>query len=346
MEYKLKCKNEDFQVTEVPLFPDLVPKNLGLYSYVWIRKSGFNTFDTIDLIKKFFRLGFDGVCNQGLKDEEAITEQIISIKKILNNRDLLSFNKKHTFGKKFVTIKYLIGYGKEPVKEKVLHGNSFRIVVRNLENKLANKIFHYVLHNNHPHQIINYYDNQRFGLPGGHYNTHLIGKAIVENNWKEAYKQIKKTDNPIPREFKKTKTSNFKDFFKLINPHRIYFFVAAYNSLLWNKKASEIIKKHTKSKNYHFENLGKLYLPTNNSFQCPPICEHQGYEFVKEDFIVKPKKNSRNIITTTKIYIHNLEKDEMHKGKKKLTLSFFISTGNYGTMVIKQIILRAKAINL
>jgi len=40
--------------------------------------------------------------------------------------------------------------------------------------------------------FINYYDNQRFGISGGPYNTHLIGKGIIEGNYREVLKQIKK----------------------------------------------------------------------------------------------------------------------------------------------------------
>ena len=43
-------------------------------------------------------------------------------------------------------------------------------------------------------------------MPGGPYNTHLIGKAIVENNWKEAYKQLKITNNITQKVTSKIKT--------------------------------------------------------------------------------------------------------------------------------------------
>ncbi len=65
-----------------------------------------------------------------------------------------------------------------------------------------------------------------------------------------------------------------------------------------------------------------------------------GHEFTTQEFMTKLKKNSRNIIVATTIYARNLEKDELNKNKKKLALSFFLPTGSYATMIIKQIFLR------
>jgi tRNA pseudouridine13 synthase len=337
ISYKLKCKNDDFQVTEVSLMPDITLKRPFKYSYVWIQKSGFTTFEILEQIKNFFKLTFDDVRSQGLKDEDAITEQLISIRKILTDKDIAVFNKKYRFKNKFSHIKNIIGYGNEPVKERELHGNSFKIVIRNLEENLAKKFLDYISTNRYFY-FINYYDNQRFGMPGGPYNTHLIGKAIVENDWRKAYEYMKNSNNITPEIIAKTKSvSDFSGVFKLINPKKLSFFVSAYNSFLWNKYASLLVKKNTKSKEYLFENVGTLSLPIVSSFQCPHICEAEGYEFLFEKFIARPKGYKRNLIISTTVYSNNLEVDELHKGKKKLTISFFLPTGCYATMIIKQL---------
>ncbi|OGC48031.1 MAG: hypothetical protein A3A94_00070 [Candidatus Portnoybacteria bacterium RIFCSPLOWO2_01_FULL_43_11] len=74
----------------------------------------------------------------------------------------------------------------------------------------------------------------------------------------------------------------------------------------------------------------------------PHICEVNGYEFVVEEFLAQPKINKRNIVVATTVYAHNLEKDEFHKKMKKITLSFFLPTGGYATMIVKQIFLWLK----
>ena len=342
MNYKLKYINEDFLVTEVPLMPRLALKKPYNFSYIWLQKSGFTTFDALEQIKDFFGLTFNDVASQGLKDEEAITEQLISVKKILNDEDIAAFNKKYEFKNKFSRIKNIVGCGIEPIKERLLHGNSFTIVIRNLESTLADNLLNYILKNRH-HYFINYYDDQRFGMPGGPYNTHLIGKAIVENNWKEAYEQIKITNNDLPKNVtENTKDEDFKEIFKLMNPKKINFFVSSYNSFLWNAQTSSVIRECTKSKSYSLENIGQLYLPIDQSFQCPHNCEVDGFEFLVDKFVAQPKVSKRNVMVATTIYAYDLEKDDLHENKKKITLSFYLPTGSYATIVIKQLFLNLK----
>ena len=56
IRYKIKCKNEDFQVTEVSLMPSLTSKKPHWFTYFWFQKSGFTTFDGLDCIKTFLNL--------------------------------------------------------------------------------------------------------------------------------------------------------------------------------------------------------------------------------------------------------------------------------------------------
>lgn len=322
--------------------PQLTIKKPYKFTYIWLQKSGFTTFEALEQIIDFFQLTFQDVSSQGLKDEDAITEQLISIKSILTGKDIVAFNKNHRSKNKFLSIKYIIGYGNEPVKERMLHGNSFRIVVRNLEPVLADSLIAYISNDRH-HYFINYYDNQRFGMSGGPYNTHLVGKAIVENDWENAYEYIKITNNSLPKVGLNTTSEDFKRIIKSMNPKKISFFVSSYNSFLWNIQASQAVSKHTKSKCYLFENVGKLYLPIDHFFQCPQICQVEGYEeHIIKNSPVQSKIYKRNLVVSTTIYAHNLEDDELHKNMKKITLSFFLPTGSYATMIIKQFFLRLK----
>jgi len=317
LEYKLKCKNEDFRVTEVSLMPSFVLRGPRKFTYIWFQKSGFTTFEALEQIQTFFKLSFIDVCSQGLKDEDAITEQLFSVKKILNEKDIKAFNKKYSHKNKFSKIKHIIGYGEKPIKERALHGNAFKIVVRNLEPVLADNLLNYVL-THKQFYFVNYYDNQRFGMPGGPYNTHLIGKAIVKNNWKQAYEQLKITKNFTQKvKLKTNNNSVFKEIFNSMNPQKVSFFVSAYNSFLWNAQASLVVKKNTKSKKSFFENVGRLYLPSDYLFQCPHVCETGGYELIVENFSIQPTQNKRNLLVATNIYVHDLEPDELHKNKKK-----------------------------
>lgn len=154
--YKLKTINEDFAVTEVPLLPSF--HKTGQYTYLWIKKSGFSTFDAQDKLKAFFKLNHDDISVEGLKDEDGITSQIISIRKLLKNNQIKVFNSKHQFNPSFISIEYIMGYGDCPVAEKMLHANQFNIVLRNLTGRTASSIIDFCSKNKFI-SFINYYDS-------------------------------------------------------------------------------------------------------------------------------------------------------------------------------------------
>lgn len=341
MDYRLKTLYEDFQVTEVPLMPVLAAKRPYSYTYIWLEKSGLTTFAALGKIKDFFRLAYSDIRNQGLKDEDAVTEQLLSVKKVLTNTDAANFNKTFWKRKAKLRIKTIVGYGNEPVKERMLHGNAFRIVVRNIDARAALALVQYVSLSRH-HYFINYYDDQRFGLPGGPYNTHLIGQALAEGNWQEAYQQVRLSGNILPGKEKITGISDTKNFFRSFNPKKMAFFVASYNSFLWNKQASSLVQEQTRSKKFLFPNVGRLSLPSSREFICPQLCDISGYEFSEKSFSVKRAPYVRNLVVATTLYAHDIADDELHKKRKKVTLSFFLPTGSYATMIVRQLFLRLK----
>jgi len=342
MSYKIKCKNEDFKVVEVPLLPHDMDSKPSTYGYIWLEKSGFTTFEAQEALKNFFKLKFEDINSQGLKDEQAITQQLVSIKTTIRHGHIASFNKKHRQENSYIKICHVLGHGKHPVIERMLHGNSFKITIRNLSGKIADKLFKFCTAQRH-YSFINYYDSQRFGMPGGPYNTHLIGGAIVKNDWLLAYKYIKKTKD-FREDFQNGKELSPKDFFKLLNPKKMSFFVSAYSSFLWNNKASALIFKKNKVKKYFILNVGDLHLPIENNFNCPHFCIAGGYEFIVKDFMAAKKENFRNLLVSTNLYVKDPEPDELRADKQKMVISFFLPTGSYATMLIKQIFLNLKSL--
>lgn len=328
-DFRVKTINSDFLVTEVPLLPHFDPKAKS-YTYIWLKKSNYTTFEALKKIKEFFGLEFSDVTAEGLKDEDGITEQIVSIKKRLSKKNVADFNS--TFvGDAFITIDRVLGYGEEPVHAKSLFGNTFRIVVRNLTEDEATKILDFTRgHKFFP--FVNYYDNQRFGLPGGPYITHLVGKAITEGNWDEAFALLQKTGNEIPE----GKTG--KDAFMALNPGQVGFYVSAYNSYLWNNAVSAYIMDNYKYKSYDFPNLDSLNLPLITESTPSSAFVIDGYRFNKETFEAEEAKITRDMILPTVVFSGELMDDEIFTGKKRILLSYFIFTGCYATMVAKQII--------
>ncbi len=329
-DFKVKTINSDFLVTEVPLLPNFDPL-AKKYTYVWLKKSNYTTFEAIEKVKDYFGLDFSDVAAEGLKDEDGITEQIISIKKKLSKKAVADFNAAHAGDDTFIIVDRVMGFGSEPVAAKSLFGNTFRIVVRNLTDDEANRIVDFTKkHKFFP--FVNYYDNQRFGLPGGPYITHFIGKAICEGDWDGAFEVLKKTGNKIPE----GKTG--KAAFEALNPGQVGFFVSAYNSYLWNIAVSKHIKDSFKSKEYDFPDLGELHLPIMTESTPSSSFMINGYRFNKEKFVTEEAKIFRDMILPTVVFVKDIEDDEIFAGKKRVLLTYFIFTGCYATMVAKQII--------
>ncbi len=344
LDFKIKQKNEDFIVKEIYHEPDYCDIKEAIFSYLWIEKSGITTFDLLEILRKEYGLKYNDLVAQGLKDEDGVTNQLISIRKSLSSKDCIKFNRKNTYSNFKVKINRIVGYGKKPLETRKLHGNKFILKIRNLK-KIDIDLLTKYFHKNKFISFINYYDNQRFGMVGGPYNTHLIGKAIISNNYINAYKEYKKTaNNDLDKnlDIKDLTSINCKNYFKKINKLKINFFISAYNSFIFNKKVSNYIKKENKANlNYFFEHLGYLYLPKINNFVLPNIINYNGYK-INNNYEIEKIKIPRVSFLTTNIFVKNINKDELNSNKYFIELSFFLPTGSYATMLIKQLFYKLK----
>jgi tRNA pseudouridine13 synthase len=341
--YKIKQINEDFIVDEVSLKPDFYNSNKSSFSYLWIKKRGMTTFEALEILRKEFELQQKSISHQGLKDEDGVTSQLISIRKIIFQRDLDKFNLKYKIGDFQIQIENILGYGKKELAPRLLHGNKFKLVIRNLNKKEAESFYKFC-QNNRLISFINYYDKQRFGIVGGPYNTHLIGKGIAKQDWVKAYKEFKKSKNNdlfslLPP--KKIDSNNCKKFFKQLNFNQVHFFIPSYNSYLWNKKVNNYINKINKNNfQYFFSGIGLMsFIKKENSF-IQNIIAVKGCEINKGNYKVSRKEYIRNLQVTTTVFPINIDKDELNKGKYRARVSFFLPTGSYATMLIKQIFIK------
>jgi tRNA pseudouridine13 synthase len=185
---KIRTQYEDFYVEEIP---ETIPSGEGPNTWIWIEKTGRNTLDVVldmarDLHLSRKRMGF-----AGMKDKKAVTrqwlcisnfepEQIEEIKDQFHNVEML----KITRNQKKLRIGQLIG-------------NKFRLLIRDVENPdYAAEEALEVLKILETVGTPNYYGWQRFGKPRS--NTHLVGKALVENDLEKTVGAY--IGNPHPEE--------------------------------------------------------------------------------------------------------------------------------------------------
>jgi len=341
--YKIKQKKEDFVVNEISLQPDFYHCNKSNFSYLRIEKRGMTTFDALDEIKKVFNLNHEDISAQGLKDEDGVTSQLISVRKIIFQKDLKLFNKKFTPDDYKLQIKNIEGYGKKSLVPRLLHGNNFKLIIRNL-NKIMAKSFYNYCQKNRFVSFINYYDNQRFGIVGGPYNTHLIGKAIINRDWIEAFKEFEKSRNNEIKNIKNHAKINSifcKNFFKKIDFAKLSFFISSYNSHEWNKSVSKYLNSEKiNTYKHNFPEVSFLSLPKEDAFKLPNLFTINAYDIKKNAFTVFRKPKIRNLSVITTIFPISIKKDELNKNKYRVQISFFLPTGCYATMLIKQIFIK------
>jgi len=311
------------------------------FTFFWLKKEGISTFSAPEKIAKFFGVLLGDLGFEGLKDEEAITHQLFSIKKVLFIQDIIVFNNK--LKKDKLEIERIIGYGNAGLNTRMLHGNVFNIIIRNLGKNIAERFFAFCKDNRFI-PFVNYYDSQRFGIPGSSFSTYLVGKAIVEGKWEKAFSELKRAkDSSIDCKLfnsKQNSKNKFLQFFKNIDFKKVSFFVSSYNSFLWNNQASLSIKKSGGTRKHHFENIGRLSLPFSLGCNIPNLFSIDGYSFIEQKFIATRERFTRNLIVTTTVFPFEILKDEFYKKKYRLTISFFLPTGCYATMLIKQIFLK------
>lgn len=343
-EFQLKTKNEDFQVTEVYLSPKIKSTKTDQkysHTYLEIQKEGMTTFELLDRLANFFEIPAENTQASGLKDEEAITTQIISVKKMVTPQTQTKFNTTFSDSLPKSSILKIIGYGNEPVQPRYLHGNKFLITIRNLSDQELNnlKVF---LKSNRFFSFINYYDEQRFGIPGSIHNTHIIGKNLLKQDLESAYNELLKSGNyegSIASGVYKT-TQSYSKALDVIQSRKKSFYISSWNSHLWNKSLSNLIENNN-SVSYAFEYLPLLHFPEMRTAELPVLHQIETHEFDFTKNIAIKKIKSRPTYITTAVYLRKSMIDNINKGKYACTLEFYLPTGCYATMCIKQLFLQA-----
>ncbi len=319
-KYIIKQIPEDFLVNELPnISISFLEDNV---KYYLLSKKGFSTFDVIELLCNKFRISKEDISYAGLKDEYGITSQYISISKNFLDNELEIYSSSDRFA-----YARLVGYGKKHMKVGELYGNGFTIVIRKCDESIVERI----TLGKQKLCYINYYDMQRFGLPQERPVTHLLGKAIIENNSELIQHYLKLGNQAIA----------FDDIFKENFLYKRSFYMNSWESYLWNLSVSKTVEENFLNTQvcedskitFRFINNSKDILQLKNIV---PIKNLRHY-FVKNREILS-KVGYRDTIKESTMYINEILDDELNIGKKKIVVNFNLGKGEYATMLIRQFI--------
>lgn len=348
---KLKQTPEDFHVKEIT---NLALQDQGDHCYILLKKRNWTTTRVMETLANRLRIPLDRFHCSGLKDKDAVTEQVISGYKI--DTKFLEHIKI-----KDVELK-ILGYSNEFVKVGSHLGNEFTIVVRDLEKPLMKKT----------QQFSNYFDDQRFG---GSIRavTHRVGEALSKEKFEEAIKNY--IFHPFPHESPENKTyrqavekawpdmkdvkiprslpderrvlqtlkkypHDYKRAITSIQRRLLTLCIHAYQSYNFNQELSKYIEQqgeHT----YIDYILGKLAIPLK------PIAE-KTIPLVGVAIPSLPELSMKTLLRKGFIAINNLtisnpEPDDLNPGKLKQTLTFSLPKGSYATILVKTLYARSCA---
>ena len=180
---EIKKNPEDFLVEEISKDGSVLKidkrikkrKDTGDFTYFILQKRNWDTMQALRAVSSMLHCSVKRFNYAGLKDRVAITTQLASGYKI---------DKKQLLNLKIKDIRINGAWlEKEKLRIGDLLGNKFQIVVRNIEVDDAKTRIKQIL-NELQGIVPNYFGEQRFGSIRK--NTHLVGKAIVSGNFKDA----------------------------------------------------------------------------------------------------------------------------------------------------------------
>ena len=166
---KIRVEPKDFQVTE--LISKKAQNSINDQNGYAVYKLKKKKIDTNHALSGIFKQKGIRLKSLGLKDASAITEQFVC-----------SGNKGRVI-ENFSTEKYSlekIGFVKKPLSKKDMIGNHFKLKITGCQNGLSTFTEY--------DKILNFYGYQRFGSKRP--VTHLIGKAILQRDFKKAVSLI------------------------------------------------------------------------------------------------------------------------------------------------------------
>lgn len=332
----IKHRPEDFLVFETMAIR-LNDADAGPYQYLRMRKRGVTTFEAVAAVAAFGALDRQEVTYAGLKDEDAITDQYISVPRNSRSYPIDAFNTEHRRDETFIQLGR-VGTAASPMRIGRLDGNSFRIVIRNLTEDTATAL----ASRRHNHLFLNYYDTQRFGIPTGPKTTHLIGAHLVASDAALALDLVKNSKTS-EAERAQLWTDEPEKFFASLDPRVLSFYYSAHASHRWNWQLAELGDAFSETVTEDRAGIPYQYLPSREATarfaaQWPEL-EYDKYR-AADGGGIECTKSTRATVIQTQIAAGTAEPDEFHPGRHQCEVSMFLPSGCYATMAVAQLLLR------
>ncbi|MFD9811789.1 tRNA pseudouridine(13) synthase TruD [Streptomyces sp. NPDC059080] len=335
----LKHRQEDFRVRENLVVALTAPAH-ATHRYLLLHKRGHTTMEAVGTVAERLGVARADVGYAGLKDEDGITEQLLSVPLTSPPGDGPppgEFTERSGPERELRLSHY--GYGQEPLAVGQLNGNGFRVVLRNLDEAAAARLTERRRVNL---LFVNYYDTQRFGVPGGPKRTHLVGEALLEEDWALARRELAGLGAPESGEAARW-TGQDRDLFRALDPRTVAFYLAAHSSYAWNAQVRDLIAAVCPDDAPESAVDGLPYrFPATADGVAALLASCQELPYLRYAYRDGPveRPTVRPTVIQTALTVGADGPDGAFPGRRAVEVSFLLPSGCYATAALRQWFLR------
>lgn len=333
--FVFKHRPEDFRVQEC-LVLEKCARDQASTQYLLLRKFGVTTQAAIEAIAHRAGIASRDISYGGRKDEDGITEQAIAAPVGAELHDG-AWDQEWPVDGGWIGLSR-IGYGRAPIRIGQVDGNSFRTVVRNLASSDATRL---VQRGRSSLFCLNYYDTQRFGMPDGPKLTHLLGEALLAEQWDDAAAILARSGAPEARLLAEW-TGGAADFFRSLDPRVRDFYLAAHESSMWNDRLAELVRTHcSEAAQREIRIEGLHYRLVADRCEALKVLQAvQELAYRRHDSSsgeMRARTLSRPTVVQVVADFGEPEPDLFFPGRLSMPIAFTLPSGCYATMVLRQI---------
>lgn len=338
--FVVKAVPEDFIVNEVMVLPERNSEE-PRHQYLRLRKKGYTTFEAMDLMARHLGVPPDAVSAAGLKDEDGVTIQTVSVDAEVSSAALEEFNGRWTVGTGRWLSLSTVGHGERRIGIGELLGNAFLLTLRGVEGALARQLRE-LPRGEASVLFANYFDTQRFGVAGGPKVTHLIGEALLNDDHELAF-ELQRGSLSHEGELARHHAGGARNFFDGLDQRVTAFYRTAHSSYLWNHRLARLLEQHSREVE-ETDREGLCYVfPRTPQALIGVLADRPELEYDKWRWVggaQRRRVSSRPTVLQTVVTVGDVEADDMFGGLWKCEVSFMLPSGCYATNVVSQFLLQ------
>lgn len=342
----IKDRPRDFEVREVACLPEPCPPADASHTYLSVTKQGISTFDAARRVARALGLEEAEVRWLGLKDEDGVTTQLLSVAGVLHqeNLDELSRRLGGEGGESWISIDRLLCHSRAHAPRHLLVGNAFKVVLRGIDPAQVDRIGELCA----GERLVfpNYYDRQRFGVIGSDVlNSHLIGERLAARDPARAYAEFLRSGNSAERKRELIRAfegcGDHQRAFAALDPRLVQFLLDAAASFRWNAALSETLARSGPVSSVpELDGVQDLNLCWLDDRPLTPVLTVPSTELVadplRQSLPLRPAVYRR--LTVQPVKLHSFDPIASRNDVCSLRLEFFLPTGAYATMLLRYLV--------